>query len=197
VTDLRTQSGSTSSSSVRTFTSTSTSSKHPLPARPDWAIGLSPARHHRDGSDPRARTPSSVNPGTGHSLQPTDFPPLPPPSGTTGNHVGAPAPTPRIPPVAAGAWGNSNSTRQILTASPVIPASGTGAGAAKAALEDRTFERPPPKNNPELFNPKQRKAVGLASTAHGQKNGVETSVDAGLSEGMMSLRLEAGSNKDV
>lgn len=196
MTDLRTQSGSTSSSSVRTFTSTSTSSKHPLPARPDWAIGLSPARHHRDGGDPRARTPSSVNPGTGHSLQPTDFPPLPPPSGTSGNHAGAPAPIPRIPPVAAGAWGNSNSTRQILTASPVNPASGTGAG-AKAALEDRTFDRPPPKNSPELFNPKQRKAIGLVSAAHGQKNGAEPSTEAVLSEGMMSLRLEAGGEKGV
>ncbi|KAF9643711.1 hypothetical protein BDM02DRAFT_3191297 [Thelephora ganbajun] len=45
-------SSTTSSSSRHTYTSTSTTSKHPLPARPDWAVGLkaqptlSPRGHH-------------------------------------------------------------------------------------------------------------------------------------------------------
>jgi hypothetical protein len=46
------QSSTSSSSSRRTYTSTSTTSKHPLPPRPDWAVGLLP-------DPPLSRTTSS------------------------------------------------------------------------------------------------------------------------------------------
>ncbi|PSS34104.1 hypothetical protein PHLCEN_2v1856 [Hermanssonia centrifuga] len=190
---------STSSSSRRTFTSTS--SKHPLPARPDWAVGLkaqptlSSTRHH-DHTNPNSRTMSPARlpghlpnhppqytqnhplphqqasqPQAGSSysapLQPTDFPPL------------SSAPEKKTP-VIGGAWTNSSSVRTVLRAgppastnvpapgsalvhypntnTPVKPNSNVGAASgnisARADEQDRSFERPPPKVNAELFNPK-------------------------------------------
>lgn len=89
-------SSASSSSSRRTYTSTSTTSKHPLPPRPDWAVGLLPegslSRTTSTGSsDSRLRmTPSRsssgnqlprtntgpVKLGTGTPANVTDFPPL-------------------------------------------------------------------------------------------------------------------------
>ncbi|KJA28073.1 hypothetical protein HYPSUDRAFT_62467 [Hypholoma sublateritium FD-334 SS-4] len=137
-----TSSSTTSSSSRRTFTST-TSSQHPLPARPDWAVGLKAqptlagARHH-DLSHTGSRTMSPISPprSNGHNspmpnegsprqptsahppvyLQATDFPPL-----TSGG-----AAQEKRTPVVAGAWGNS---RPVLT-----PAIANGAGSAAAAV---------------------------------------------------------------
>ncbi|KIK61723.1 hypothetical protein GYMLUDRAFT_58773 [Collybiopsis luxurians FD-317 M1] len=61
---LFSQSSSTSSSSRRTYTSTS-SSQHPLPPRPDWAVGLKPdptlhstSRHH----DPHVNNSKTMSP---------------------------------------------------------------------------------------------------------------------------------------
>ncbi|KAI6041254.1 hypothetical protein EDC04DRAFT_2669994 [Pisolithus marmoratus] len=111
-----TASSSTSSSSRRTF-NTSTSSQHPLPARPDWAVGLKaqPTLHpthnrHHDHAVNARTSPARNNGQRGQTvppvLQATDFPPLNPVSQTER----------RMPPV-AGVWNNSSSTRSILTPS--------------------------------------------------------------------------------
>lgn len=157
-------SSTTSSSSRRTFTSTS--SQHPLPARPDWAVGLKPQptlhathpRHH----DSRTMSPARNNSQRGLqnpsvSLQPTDFPPL---------SSMSPMPEKRIPAV-AGAWTNLSSTRSILMpgnntshGNPPANHSNTQSNVTGAPcitrLEDTDggFERPPPKGSVELFNPK-------------------------------------------
>ncbi|KAF8327210.1 uncharacterized protein EI90DRAFT_2975212 [Cantharellus anzutake] len=60
-----------SSSSRKTYTSTA-SSVHPLPPRPDWAIGLTPPRSHSSHS----RNSSSSN-STSALQSISDFPPLP------------------------------------------------------------------------------------------------------------------------
>ncbi|KDQ61389.1 hypothetical protein JAAARDRAFT_30816 [Jaapia argillacea MUCL 33604] len=162
-----TASSSTSSSSRRTYTSTSTTSKHPLPARPDWAVGLKPQHHrHHDhstnGSSPispaRNGVQSQPNQNTPSSLQATDFPPL-----------STMSPPPKQP-TASGAWTNPSSTRLILQPGPgqavpsgsyasalVQPPSAHGqATNTSPRLDegDRGFERPPPKSSAELFNPK-------------------------------------------
>lgn len=109
-----TASSSTSSSSRRTF-NTSTSSQHPLPARPDWAVGLKaqPTLHptHNRHHDHAVNTRTPPPRGNGQRGQPalsvlqaTDFPPLNPVSQTER----------RMPPV-AGVWNNSSSTRSILS----------------------------------------------------------------------------------
>lgn len=92
----------------------------------------SPARNGHQPSLPPSQQMSPV------ALQPTDFPPL-----TT---LGSPPPEKRAP---AGAWTNASSTRSILMPSP-------GHANSQGRLEDpeRGFERPPPKGNAELFNPK-------------------------------------------
>ena len=152
---------SSSSSSRRTMTSTS--SKHPLPPRPDWAVGLkaqptlSGPRHH-DHANPNSRTMSPAR-LPGHLpnppyqvqqqqppnmqqqrvpqqpvLQATDFPPL---SSGPGKKT----------PVVGGAWTNSSNIRSALRAgptpsgtAPVSPTSqqqlfgGPGAGGAEGAL---------------------------------------------------------------
>ncbi|KAI5995489.1 hypothetical protein EDD15DRAFT_2254505 [Pisolithus albus] len=90
-----TASSSTSSSSRRTF-NTSTSSQHPLPPRPDWAVGLKAQptlhpthnRHHDQAVNTRTPPPRS--------------------NGQRGQ------PALRMPPV-AGVWNNSSSTRSILS----------------------------------------------------------------------------------
>ncbi|KAI5999366.1 hypothetical protein F5J12DRAFT_847847 [Pisolithus orientalis] len=108
-----TASSSTSSSSRRTF-NTSTSSQHPLPARPDWAVGLKAQptlhpthnRHHDHTVNARTspvRNNGQRGPPAPPVLQATDFPPLNPVSQTEK----------RMPPV-AGVWNNSSSTRSIL-----------------------------------------------------------------------------------
>ncbi|KAG0709323.1 hypothetical protein DFH29DRAFT_887821 [Suillus ampliporus] len=160
-------SSTTSSSSRRTFTSTS--SQHPLPARPDWAVGLKPQptlhathpRHHDHSMNSRTMSPARNNSQRGHqnppaSLHPTDFPPL---------STMSPAVEKRTPAI-AGVWTNSSSTRSIL-----MPGNNTSHGNApnhsntqsnmtgapcNTRLEDTDsgFERPPPKGNVELFNPK-------------------------------------------
>ena len=119
---------STSSSSRRTFTST-TSSQHPLPARPDWAVGLvaqpslRPPYNHDHGhgnnshghsqahnmSSPAQQNGSTRAPHHGASapvaLQPADFPPL----GGAGAAEKRTAVT-----VPYGAWNNGSSARSIV-----------------------------------------------------------------------------------
>ncbi|KAI9063998.1 hypothetical protein FKP32DRAFT_1591411 [Trametes sanguinea] len=99
-------SSTTSSSSRRTFTSTSTSSKHPLPARPDWAVGLKPqhTRHHDHHTNANSRTMSPARMGQPQPvLQPNDFPPL------------SSGPSTRQP-VVGGAWTNASMSRVMMPA---------------------------------------------------------------------------------
>ncbi|KAL0577289.1 hypothetical protein V5O48_004682 [Marasmius crinis-equi] len=130
------QTSSTSSSSRRTYTST-TSSQHPLPPRPDWAVGLKPdptlhasSRHHESHNGSRNLSPisppRSLNGGPSHSnsprprphqdqgphpaLQPNDFPPL---SVTSEKRPPAPA--------VGGAWTNAASRSLLMT-----PPTGSG-----------------------------------------------------------------------
>ncbi|KAH0582836.1 hypothetical protein H2248_010742 [Termitomyces sp. 'cryptogamus'] len=127
-------SSTTSSSSRQTFRSTA-SSQHPLPARPDWAVGLKPQptlhstqQRHREHSHSNSSPSRNIN-GNGNgyhhhpntdnttaqqqpaSLQsPTEFPPL-----SSGSGV---APERRVP-VVSGAWGNNASAaRNIRLMSP-------------------------------------------------------------------------------
>lgn len=93
----------------------------------------SPARH---GGQLHAQQPM-----TPVVLQSTDFPPL---------STVSPSPEKRTP-VVNGAWGNASSTRSILQASAQPNASAVG---SRLEEPDRGFERPPPKSNAELFNPK-------------------------------------------
>ena len=161
----RQSSSTTSSSSRRTYTSTS--SQHPLPPRPDWAVGLKPQpmlhsnhnRHHENSlTNSRNMSPISpprnLNGGSPNSnvslrqqqaqqmppvlLQATDFPPLTSLSSTQEKRA----------PVVAGAWTNSSSTRSILMPSPghastpgnaLVYHSSTHAGASNS---NARFEEP-------------------------------------------------------
>lgn len=117
-----TSSSTTSSSSRHTYTSTSTTSKHPLPARPDWAVGLkaqptlSPRGHHDQHQDSR-NSPSRNGPRQNVQhlppvfLQSADFPPL---SNMSSNPE-------RRTPAVSGAWNNPTFVKSVMT-----PSSGLG-----------------------------------------------------------------------
>ncbi|OCH96251.1 hypothetical protein OBBRIDRAFT_787325 [Obba rivulosa] len=208
-----TTSSENSSSSRQTFTSTS--SKHPLPARPDWAVGLKPhpnlhgPRHH-DHSNPNSRTMSPARIGgqahlpPQHQPQPvlqsTDFPPL------------SSAPERRMP-TPGGAWTNSSSIRTVMTAGPPqgnAPSHGTalvhypnsnspGSQNRRADDQEQGFERPPPKANAELFNPKgpRQTAVGKVEKDKGEATNREMTpdhdgavVNATLEDQMESMALD-------
>jgi hypothetical protein len=167
-------SSTTSSSSRRTYTST-TSSQHPLPPRPDWAVGLKPqptlhsghSRHHdhsmgssrsspgRNGGQSQPNLHPAPQPIMPVVLQATDFPPL----------TSLSSPPEKRAPVAGGAWVNASSTRSILMPNPGHSNSQSSALVHQSTnnnlrLEgpERGFERPPPKANVELFNPKGRRS---------------------------------------
>ena len=200
-------SSTTSSSSQRTFTSTS--SKHPLPARPDWAVGLkaqptlSPGRRHDDNS--RTMSPGRMGGNLPHipygqrtnqqisqqpppPLQPTDFPPL------------SSAPEKRTP-VIGGAWTNPSNVRSVLRAGP--PTNTNGPSSTNALVhysatqspnmnvgnpndngnplhlshmgdQDCAYERPPPKSNAELFNPKGSRHRQSSVNSNGSNTAVST-----------------------
>ncbi|KAF9006064.1 hypothetical protein BDQ17DRAFT_1352661 [Cyathus striatus] len=149
-------SSTTSSSSRRTYTSTA-SSQHPLPARPDWAVGMKAqptltGRHH-DGTQrsiPGISPQRNINGNSNRqaplqppaSLQSMDFPPL---SSMAEKRT----------PVVAGAWGNVSSTRSILQANSNQVGNVVASPTNSSRLEepDKGFERPPPKSA-QLFNPK-------------------------------------------
>ncbi|KAF8448994.1 hypothetical protein L210DRAFT_3439692 [Boletus edulis BED1] len=153
---------STSSSSRRTYTSTS--SQHPLPARPDWAVGLKPQptlhsthRHHEHSSNSRNMSPARSNGQRAQQvpppLQSTDFPPL------TVN----PAAEKRV--TVAGVWNNSSSTRSILSPgnnasgnvlvshSPTVGTTATNS-TSKMDESDGALERPSAKGANENLGPK-------------------------------------------
>ncbi|CDO73335.1 hypothetical protein BN946_scf185008.g98 [Trametes cinnabarina] len=196
-------SSTTSSSSRRTFTSTSTSSKHPLPARPDWAVGLKPqhSRHHDHHSNANSRTMSPARVGQSQPvLQPNDFPPL------------SSGPSTRQP-VVGGAWTNASLSRVMMPAppqgaapqgtalvhypnsqqnSPQIPAS-TG----RFEEPDSSFERPPHKQCQGEPNASSRgMSPGVLPVGNKLDNGrgkvnAEAAV-TGLSEKLGSVGLGEG-----
>lgn len=211
--DVYSISQSSSTTSSRT-TYTSTSSKHPLPPRPDWAVGLKAepvlhaTRHHHDHSNANSRnmSPARIGMQNQHQpqpvLQPNDFPPL------------SSAPERRVPTV-AGAWTNASSTRSIIMANAQGSAAPQGnalvhypntqqPSAPGSRLEDHEsgFDRPPPKDNAELFNPKGARRVPdltrtslLEITAEfpKQKGLLKTdTVFAGLVEKTAGISLEDG-----
>ena len=166
-------SSSTSSSSIRTA-----ASQHPLPPRPDWAVGLKPNGgfgthnnvHGGSGSGPSGHGHNAGAPQThGGSFSPnhntaqlptsiSDFPPL-----TTQGQAQ------ERKPVTAGAWNNQG-------VKPVSTPWNTGriAGGEGEGL----YERPPPKGPTELFNPRvgqqngnanQYKAVNGTGTVRGME----------------------------
>lgn len=161
---------SSSTTSSRT-TYTSTSSKHPLPPRPDWAVGLKAepvlhaTRHHHDHNSANSRNMSPARLGMQNQhqpqpvLQPNDFPPLS-------------SAAERRTPTVAGAWTNASSTRSIIMANAQgnpVPQSNAlvhypnaqqpSATGSRMEDQDPGFDRPPPKDNVELFNPKGARRV--------------------------------------
>ncbi|KDQ26668.1 hypothetical protein PLEOSDRAFT_1113166 [Pleurotus ostreatus PC15] len=202
-----TASSSTSSSSRRTYTSTS--SQHPLPARPDWAVGLKPqptlashARHHDHGNNRKVspisppRSQSSNGNGRPHQqpvLESTDFPPL------SNSERETRAPT------VAGAWTNSSVIR-----SAVSPPKGSPANQGGPALvnhmsppnnidghdmnfrledTDRGFERPPPKGSAELFNPKLPRKSQTPGSHHDERSQVKNDHESLLASQTAGLSL--------
>ncbi|KAF5383798.1 hypothetical protein D9615_003541 [Tricholomella constricta] len=134
-------SSTTSSSSRRTYTST-TSSQHPLPARPDWAVGLKPQptlhatqpRHHDHShnnsrtmspiSAPRNLNGTSAHPNNSTLQQPTSQQKLPVPLQSTTDFppLSTVSATPeKRTPVVTGAWGNNSASRNIRMPSPGQP----------------------------------------------------------------------------
>lgn len=195
-----TASSSTSSSSRQTFTSTTSStSQHPLPPRPDWAVGLKPdntlhPRHHHDHHGairPNGTMPQQMSPRNPSKqrqppvLHPTDFPPL---SATDGTQKRA--------PLVAGAWTNQSPARSILSpphqGNPLVyhpgPMVNGMAGnmanpggsiqmppqmmnmSSRLDDHDRGFERPPPKGAPELYNPKATAKRPVIMGVNGRQN---------------------------
>ncbi|KAJ3775975.1 hypothetical protein FB446DRAFT_636890 [Lentinula raphanica] len=204
-------SSSTSSSSRRTYTSTA-SSQHPLPARPDWAVGLKPDstlhsthpnRHHDNGSPRHGPSHPRTPNGTGHpnniprrssqqpqpnaSLHSQDFPPL--------NSVS----TPERRPTAGGVW--TNPSRSVMT-SPALGLAGPGNALVqhlnpaptappndsevdtRAQAEDG-FRRPPPRAA-ELYNPK------ISKRSNPMQVQGEKSRDSSLNDQLKGLSLEDG-----
>jgi hypothetical protein len=208
------QSSSTSSSSRRTYTSTA-SSQHPLPPRPDWAVGLKPdptlhaSGHHHDSQNVSMNmspvSPPRASNGTSHSnnssrrpgqpqppvlLQSIDFPPL------TTSMV---SPEKRSPAI-GGVWTNSSSRSVVMT--PTFgPASTVGNALVHhpsmnssdtnlRLTDDVAFQRPPPKAT-DLYNPKAGKRIQNVDNAfvQAQAQGVN---DARLSEQARALSLTNG-----
>ncbi|KAG9313010.1 hypothetical protein JVU11DRAFT_6449 [Chiua virens] len=174
--DESSASSSTSSSSRRTYTSTS--SQHPLPARPDWAVGLKPQptlhathRHHDHSANSRNMSPARPNGQQGPPLQSTDFPPL------SGNAAGEK----RV--AVAGVWNNSSSTRSILTpgnhasGNVVVNHSSPTVGTMVVNTTDKldeyenALERPATKGSSENVGPKGAWKAGVALSPIQQDKG--------------------------
>ncbi|KLO08698.1 hypothetical protein SCHPADRAFT_908441 [Schizopora paradoxa] len=180
-----TSSSASSASSRRTFMTTPPSTtKHPLPARPDWATGLRPQptlhagrnRHH-DGNGSSRNSPARpmmqlppVPPFLQHQQQNQNLPPhsqsLPPPVLQPNDFPPLSSnPVDNKKPAAGGVWTNPGMARTILKAKPdnanSQPANSNYGNALfnhgqspRPDDDERGFERPPPKGSAELFNPK-------------------------------------------
>jgi len=183
---------SSSSSSRRTPGSTPS---HPLPPRPDWAVGLMPPgglQSNRSQSDPQqpTRLPQQQSPPSDSG----DFPPLSsfnsPPSdrptfGQPGQNVWSDVSsfsTPPGPNLNPGSFpqepalGPSNGFQYPpqLTHSSSFSSSGSSNSRARLDEQDRRFERPRPRGNLELFNPKAKKLTPQSSHSHSQERGSDS-----------------------
>ncbi|OBZ74204.1 hypothetical protein A0H81_06142 [Grifola frondosa] len=182
-----TASSASGSAGARTPGDETSSTTHPLPARPDWAVGLKPQhpRHH-DHSNPNSRTMSPARIGgqahlaqqhaTHPNLHSNDFPPL-----SSGPE--------KRQPVVGGAWTNATISRVMMpgpqgnvnpqgSALVHYPNSHTTPSPnatpnLRLDEQDHAFERPPPKGNSELFNPK----AGPRSASTSTPNSVRTERD--------------------
>ncbi|KAF8659835.1 hypothetical protein AX16_001720 [Volvariella volvacea WC 439] len=151
--DIASTTSSSTTSSASRKPPLTPSSQHPLPARPDWAVGLKPqpSLRHQDNST-RTTPPSNGNSARNGapnrlpsqppvSLQGTDFPPL------IGSNGSAPGTERRTSVVPAGAW---NTPPPLRTG--ILSPNG-GPNNQRLEESDHGFERPPPKSA-ELYNPK-------------------------------------------
>jgi len=202
-------SSASSSSSRQTFTSTS--SKHPLPARPDWAVGLkpqptlhsnSPRSHHQQL--PSQRPPLTV------TLHAHDFPPLP---------ISAPNANVEKRPAPGGVWAGPSTTRSILGPSlsrinngsaqsingngTSVPIHGNGNavnGSGQQQIQSRldehdlAFERPGPKVGVELFNPNASIASNTRAKSPTRRSNTQDRVDKDKDKDRANARGEAVAN---
>ncbi|KAF8523608.1 hypothetical protein JB92DRAFT_2883286 [Gautieria morchelliformis] len=166
-----TASSSTSSSSSRQ-TFTSTSSKHPLPARPDWAVGLKPqptlhhsTSHHSSPRSHNGHLPSQAHihhqrPPISMPLQSNDFPPLTvsPPNAEK---------RPTLGDILGPSLGRLNNGTGINLMNGHENGNGLLSSAGQQQQQntrldehDEVFERPGPKAGGELFNPNAVPAAG-------------------------------------
>lgn len=204
-------SSTTSSSSQRTFTSTS--SKHPLPARPDWAVGLKAQptlsrTHHGSDVNSRTMSPARMGGNLPHQRthqqppQPTDFPPL------------SSAPEKKTP-VVGGAWTNPSNVRSVLRAgssnAPNTPSSGSALVHYPSQVsniapnptpnqspnrfddQDRVFDRPQHRSNGELSDSRAGRPQPLNGGATAESEGQRGEQDV-LAErvGVLSLGTNGG-----
>ncbi|KAF9565814.1 hypothetical protein CPC08DRAFT_759196 [Agrocybe pediades] len=208
-----TSSSTTSSSSRRTYTSTTSSQQHPLPPRPDWAVGLraqptlAPGRHldHSRNISPNSPSRGSSNGnnsplpmnngnssrnGAQHapsvSLQSNDFPPLT-------SVAGGPVQEKRTP-IVAGAWGQS---RPALSPSMNANANGSSPGSAQQSPTAKQDEGSSVKSgevtNPKLIRrpgPGQGHQRGPSKDAAGGLNKPD-GVNAALGGPMSALNIKA------
>ncbi|CAE6435870.1 unnamed protein product [Rhizoctonia solani] len=151
-------SSASSSSSRRTYTSTSTTSKHPLPPRPDWAVGIMAdstlsRTTSSSSTDSRLRMTSRSSSGNqipragtgtvklGATANVADFPPLN--SNANGNGNGAAQNGARTGP-----WGREGSPASLFGSNGMNPP----AGPARRFEETDSIGRPAPKSF-GLYNP--------------------------------------------
>ncbi|KAF8513418.1 hypothetical protein BU17DRAFT_68792 [Hysterangium stoloniferum] len=193
-----------------TTTFTSTSSKHPLPARPDWAVGLKPqpTLHSNSPRSHHQQLPSQRPP----FLQAQDFPPLP---------ISAPNANPEKRPAPGGVWAGPSTTRNILgpslsrinnVSAQSINGNGTdvpvrgngnvvnGSGQQQQQQQSRldeddlAFERPGPKAGVELFNPNAGVAGSTRAKSPTRRTNTQDRVDKDKDKERASARGEAVAN---
>jgi len=167
------QSSTTSSSSRRTYTST-TSSQHPLPPRPDWAVGLKAQptlaatggrAHLSDHSLTNSRTMSPISPPRSNSNEHNSPMSPTPPSSSQHNTPqtivslestdfppltsSSAAAQEKKGPVVTGAWGNSRPVLSPTNGNINNPPGNVVAAQSPVAKQDENervvTERPSPK----------------------------------------------------
>ncbi|KDR80650.1 hypothetical protein GALMADRAFT_241006 [Galerina marginata CBS 339.88] len=188
-----TSSSTTSSSSRRTFTSTTSSQQHPLPARPDWAVGLKAqptlaasgngSRHHDHtltSSGSRGMSPISPPRSHGHGHSPNGNSPshhqhhqhqhAPPLSLQAMDFppLGGAVPEKRTP-VVSGAWGQSRPTLS-MSANGVVGNGNGGTPIGSAQQSPVSSSRLQDEKLGDVFSPKlvRRPPPGPIPVVNGQ-----------------------------
>jgi hypothetical protein len=89
-------------------------------------------------------------------------------------------------PVAGGAWTNASSTRSIIMPSPGHANSQSNAlvhqttpNNVRLEEPDRGFERPPPKSNAELFNPKNSRRSNSGNSRNNSSSQDTAEIEGG------------------